>query len=99
LLAAPVQVKVAEEIVQKGLSVRESEEKVRRIKERKISTVKSSEKKETADKYIRNIEEKMKDHFSTMVRIKDRGKTGKLVIEYFSRDELQRILEKIGINM
>lgn len=97
LITAPLQMKVAEEIVQKGLSVREAEEKAKRIKEK--NSVKKVEITLKKDPYILGIEEKMKDYFSTMVRIKDKSKKGKILIEYYSWEELQRIVELLKLEL
>lgn len=84
------QAQAAGMIVKKGLSVREAEALAGRLKhpakEKKTQRVSSD---------IRAVEEKLKKSLGTKVSIATRAKGGKIVIEYYSNDELDRILEKI----
>jgi len=81
-------------ILKKGLSVRQTENLVKRIKQTrgKISPTKTHEK-ETI--FFVDVENELKRWLSTQVRIMKRGKGGKIVIQFYSLEELDRILEKI----
>ena len=47
--------------------------------------------------YFRTIEEKLRLFFGTRVKIKSKTKfTGEIIIDYYSDDDLERILEKCG---
>ena len=48
-------------------------------------------KKKSAD--IVGVEEDLKDIFGTKVNLVEKGKRGKIEIEYYSRDELERLIE------
>ena len=79
-------------IEKKGLSAREVEMLMRNKKK-----AKSTQKKE--DIFTKNIEESMKSYLGTKVKIVPKTKEkGKIVIEYFSNDDLDRIMDIIGMD-
>jgi ParB family chromosome partitioning protein len=79
---------LARDIVEKGLSVRETEALIR--KAQSPAPVKEPPQK---DVHTRAAEEKLRLALGTRVRIARRGKGGRLEIEFASEDELQRIYE------
>ncbi|WP_295162428.1 ParB/RepB/Spo0J family partition protein [uncultured Brachyspira sp.] len=86
----------AKEIIEKGYSVRECE---KIVKERKnnISSdmqIKNNDKKK--DPNIRKLENDLEKIFSTKVNIIDKnGQEGKIIIEYYSSDDLSRIMDML----
>jgi len=87
-----VQLKAVEEIIKKGLNVRETELLVKRI-----TTVKSTKKVNIADAEYLAIEDKFREAFGTKVKIMNSKKSGKILIEYYSLDELDRIISLVEI--
>ena len=90
---------LARRIIETGMSVREAEVQVRRLKE---GSGGSSEKvkgkpPEAEQTAIRDLEKRMSDHFNTRVVLKHTPKKGRIIIDYFGNDDLDRILEKLGI--
>ena len=92
---------LARQIIESGMSVREAEAQVRSLKENRTSGsvagssgTRSSEAEQMA---IRDLERRIGDHFNTRVSLKHGAKKGKLTIEYFGNDDLDRILEKLGV--
>jgi ParB family chromosome partitioning protein len=83
------QMQVAALIVKKGLSVREAEALAIRLK----NPIK--EKKTKVSLELKSVEEKLRKSLGTKVSIAAKAKGGRIVIEYYSNDELDRILEKI----
>lgn len=83
------QAKAAEEIISKGINVRDTEKLVKRL----LSTKKATRKKYKINAEIQEIEERLKSIFGTKVRIMDNNRKGKIIIEYYSYEELDRILE------
>lgn len=81
---------IAEEIVNKGLNVRETEKLIKKIN---ISRQKNIQKEK--DVNILEIENKLKDLFGTKVEIQNNKNNGKILIEYYSKEELDRIMELI----
>ena len=89
---------IATKIMDEKLSVREVEKLVKKIQKEKEEAAKIKPVKEKpADEFIyRDLEEKMKSVIGTKVSInrKNNGK-GKIEIEYYSSDELERIIDMI----
>lgn len=81
------------EIKNKQLSVRQTEELVRKLYRTNGSAVKSSSKTNINEAYKR-IEDNLATYFSTKVTLKhnSNGK-GNITIEYYSQEELNKILE------
>ena len=90
---------LARRIIETGMSVREAEKQVRRIKESSGgSSTSKSKTAEAQEAVIRDLEKRIGEHFSTRVLLKHSAKKGKLTIEYYGNDDLDRILEKLGVN-
>lgn len=83
------QVQAASMIVKKGLSVREAETLASRLKHP------PRQKKTGQGHELRSAEEKLKKSLGTKVSIAPKAKGGRIVIEFYSAEELDRILEKI----
>ncbi len=86
------QEEIAKKIVLKGLSVRQAERVVRNIVEKKEKTKKKNLK---TDPEVQELEEKLIKRFSTKVIIRHRKRKGKIEIEYYGEEELQRLLEML----
>jgi ParB family chromosome partitioning protein len=84
------QLQAAEAIVKKGLSVREAEALANRLKNPEKG------KKARQSHELKALEEKLKKALGTKVIIAAKAKGGRIVIEYYSAEDLDRILEKIG---
>jgi ParB family chromosome partitioning protein len=84
------QLVAAERIVRQGLSVREAEALAAKLKH----PVK--EKRKAVATEYRAVEERLKRSLGTKVTVVPKAKGGRIVIEYYSAEELDRILEKIG---
>lgn len=78
-----------------GLSVRDTESLVKNFNNKKITAPKSEEKQEkSAD--IKELEDKLRHHLSTEVKINSKNnRSGKIVIDFYSEDDFERILEQI----
>ena len=85
------------EILRNGLSVRQTEELARRINQADKNHPHRSVKLKLPPAF-QKIQDKLATHFSTKVKL-DRGKSGKgsILIEFYSDEELDSILEKIDI--
>ena len=84
------QLQAAASIVKKGLSVREAEALAHGLKNP------PKEKKTRPNNELKSVEEKLRKSLGTKVSITSKSKGGRIVIEYYSSEELDRILEKIG---
>ena len=87
------QVIVANRILDEKLSVRETEKLVKSLLEGKEKKKKETKKDENAVFY-KDLEEKIKEIVGTKVSIQHKSKDkGKIEIEYYSEEELERIIE------
>lgn len=84
------QIQIANYAVEEGISVREIE---KLIKDMLNSKKKSAKRKieKTAD--VKRLEEDLKTVLGTRVLLNQKGKKGKIEIEYYSREELERLIE------
>lgn len=88
-----LQYKLAQKIIDEKLSVRELEKLIKSVFKEK------EEKKEDGkvNPYVKDVENKLQDYFGTKVNINSKNKKGKIEIEYYSDDDLNRILELMNI--
>ena len=84
------QIILAEKIASEGLSVRETEKLVNDA-DKKSGRKQKTAKAKSAD--IAGIEAELKEILGTKVTLNHKGKRGRLEIEYFSREELERLIE------
>lgn len=91
------QSRLAHQVVEEGMTVRELEKKVSALNE----PADKIEVKPVVERpaYLRENEDRLMDKFGTNVQIKDRGDHGKIEIEYLSEDDLMRILDILEIRI
>lgn len=85
-----------QEVLSKGLSVRQTEALVKQLKEDKDKPPKMPSPETTEDRQIIALSEKLSQHFGTKVEIKRRGKKGKVELEFYSDDDLNRLLDLLN---
>lgn len=78
-----------EEIVARGLSVREAERRAKELAKPK-SLVKERKESQT---YLSFLESELREIFGTKVKVYGTEGKGKIVLEYYSQEDFQRILE------
>ena len=86
------------DVVSSGMSVRETEELVRRRGERIVSRETAGKRLPVpakVDPDLKEAEDRIRKAFGTKVRIHPAGKGGRIEIEYYSPEELDRILELV----
>ncbi len=99
LIALPskdLQIRLWESIVEKGLSVRKTEEMARKaltVIEGKTKSATRSAPTTTTDPHIDALEDRLRHTFATKVKIKHREDGGTVEIEYYSLDDLNRLLD------
>lgn len=84
------QISLAEAAVKQGLSVRQIEKLAQETK-----TGRTKKKANTAAKSpdVRRVEEDLKEVLGTKVNLNQKGKKGKIEIEFYSREDLERLIE------
>jgi len=84
------QIAAANEIIKGGLSVRQVEQKAKSKKEGKVArNAKSPD--------LLDLEERLQKYFGTRTEINRQRKGGKIEIVYYNEEDLDRILEIIGL--
>ena len=91
------QLLASDQILKKSLTVRAAEKLAHDF------GAPGREKKGTApkpevDAHIRAIQSKLRDHFATHVQVQHGAKKGKIELEYYGDDDLQRLLDLLGIS-
>ncbi|MBU2235603.1 chromosome partitioning protein ParB, partial [Patescibacteria group bacterium] len=81
------QLNTFKKILRGGLNVQETT--------RVVHTLKPPKKNATIDFALQDKEEQLRTALSTKVKIEQRGIKGKIIIEYYSSDELDSLINKI----
>ena len=91
-----LQFEVANRILSENLSVRDVEKLVKSIQRGNTGRKKEPKKDTATDLVCTSMEEKMKASLGTKVRVNRRNnKAGRIEIEYYSMEELERIYDLI----
>ncbi|MEK4455289.1 ParB/RepB/Spo0J family partition protein [Paenibacillus sp. FSL L8-0506] len=85
---------LAEQCVEQQWSVRELEETVKSLDRKPTNGTKIKVVKR--DPYIDNVEEVLRERFKTTVKIKQGKEKGKIELNYYSAQDLERLLELLG---
>lgn len=87
---------VAKKAVSQSLNVRQLEALIKQLNENvSRETKKKTEKK---DIFVQATESQLREFFGTNVQIKKTKNKGKIEIEFYSEDDLERILEILNVN-
>ena len=98
LLAEPGQIKFASDAVKNQTSVRELEKKVRaHTLAPEVLDEKKKKKRALASVELKQLVERMRYTFRTKVSLIGTDKKGRIYIDYYSRDDLERISEILDI--
>ncbi|MBC7948054.1 MAG: ParB/RepB/Spo0J family partition protein [Chitinophagaceae bacterium] len=91
------QLYIFKQIREKGLSVRQTEALVRNLYKQSGAVKKTS--KSSLSPIYQKIEDNLASHFSTRVKLKNSNNgSGQIIIEYYSQEELNKILGQIVKN-
>lgn len=99
-LESPEQMdEVLEVVVKRKLNVRQTEKLIREIMQGSgTQDTGRDEHDNEADIYLTHIAEELKKTLGTRVRISNKGNRGKIEIDYYSADELERLIGLLGYN-
>lgn len=85
---------VAQKVIDENLNVRQTEGLVKNYGKKEV--VKEITTKPSMDIYYKDIKVRLENHFNTKVNINNNSKNkGKIEIEYYSPEDLQRIIEML----
>lgn len=93
---------LAQEVVERDLTVRQLEELVQQMNEEaQIQPQEDQEEKKEVKKssHYLALEEQMEEYFGTSTKISQRGQKGKIEIEFLSESDLIRILDLLNIQL
>ena len=93
LADSPLMRQARDEVVRRGLSVRETESLVRRLQSGTTGRPRSG----PLSPELADLQERLKRHFKARVAINRTGKKGKIEISFSDTTELTRIIELLGI--
>ncbi len=85
-----LQLALAERIIKEGLNVRQVEALVSDLGKPKSKA--SNTQNPLMRKFYKDVEDSLGSRFGTKVKIREGAKKGKIEIEYYSKDDLERIL-------
>lgn len=90
-----IQYELSQKVIDENLSVRELERLVKKIVEGKTKEEKVKESE--LNLFYKEIKNQLQNYFGTKVNISNKNNKGKIEIEYYSEDDLQRILDIINM--
>jgi len=89
---------MARRIIEEGLSVRETESQIKRLNQRSTtSTSKAGPNQSSEDGAIQALTRDLENHLRAPVQVKQSGKKGRIVIQFNGNDDLERILQQLGL--
>ncbi|EKQ57774.1 MULTISPECIES: ParB/RepB/Spo0J family partition protein [unclassified Clostridium] len=90
------QYEIAQKVIDEKLSVRELERLVKKIND-EAGKNKNDESANELNPYYKEIRNQLQSYFGTKVNILSKKNKGKIEIEYYSEEDLQRILDIINM--
>jgi len=87
---------LARRVVEKGLSVRDTERLVQGLKRSRSTSAEAARKHQNAeDAALKDIQKRLQTQLGTQVNLRHTPKHGRIVIDYYGNEDLERILEKL----
>lgn len=96
LESAELQIQAAQTIVDEDLSARDAEELVRRLAKNPRAPKQSQPQTKTPDFFVSEIEDRLKMILGTQVKVKPGKLKSKIEIEYYTEEDLERIIETLS---
>lgn len=90
-----IQEQILAKIIEQDLSVRQIEDLVRKLLEKskdKKKSAKSFSAKDQIEIHLNDLSKQLRSKFSTKVQIKQKNEGGEIRIEYYSNEDLERLL-------
>ena len=82
------------EILKDNLSVRQLESRIRKVKNNLTEASGGENKDPFADAETKVLQEQLEEFLGTKVEVMRDGKSGKIIINFYSQEELNAVLEK-----
>lgn len=90
-----LQIEIANKIIDENLNVRQTEKLIQMLN--KEDSIPKEEFIKTNDPYIMNLKNQLENYFGTKVSINNKKNKGNIQIEYYSAEDLNRILSLISL--
>lgn len=90
---------LARRIVERGHSVREAERLVQSMKSGRATKGTARHLSASEATAVADLEKRLSSNLATKVKVRHSAKKGRIVIEYFGEEDLQRLLEKMGMTV
>lgn len=87
--------RLAKECVEKEYSVRALEEIIKRLAEKKKTAPSAKKNKPALSAELQGLQDTFRESLGTKVSLAGSATRGKITIEYFSREDLERVFEKV----
>ncbi|MGM9946401.1 MAG: ParB/RepB/Spo0J family partition protein [Lysinibacillus sp.] len=87
---------IAQKVIAQNLNVRQLESLVHQLNEGVSHETKEKVKK---DVFLQATESQLRDYFGTSVQVKKQKNKGKIEIEFYSEDDLERILDILNVKL
>lgn len=91
------QIELSRRLIQEGWSVRELEKHLLDLEKKPDRTGKKNSNNAAEAGALLDLQNRLSASLSTPVHLKHSPRKGKIIIEYFGNEDLQRILEQIGV--
>lgn len=88
-----IQYEVSKKVIDDGLNVRQTEKLIKNIQDNKPKEEKPVKK----EIFVRDIEDRLKSYLGTKVTINKGKKKSKIEIEYYTEEDLQRIIDLLEV--
>jgi len=90
------QMEVYHWVVTEGVTVRDVENRVREIKKLPLKPYLRASKIQQPDPALKQVEDDLQEKLGTKVRLHKSGDSGKIMIEFYSKEEMQKIIDKLS---
>lgn len=90
-----LQYEIAQRVIDDEISVRELERIIKNLDNQKEK--KDSKEEKELNSYYKDVRDRLQDYFGTKVNLSSKKNKGKIEIEYYSSEDLQRILDIINL--
>lgn len=90
---------LADQIIRHKLTVRQTEKAVHELNNPapSQSSLPNTKSSSPSNPHLVRLQNQLRDHFATHVNVTDNGKKGKIELEFYGGEDLQRILDLLGI--
>ncbi|MHA6481601.1 ParB/RepB/Spo0J family partition protein [Paenibacillus sp. strain BS8-2] len=88
-----VQKQIVDQVVAAEWSVRELEDAIQKMDHKGKEQPEKGQKQKKRDPYIEHLEESLRERFKTTVKIKQQKDKGKIELQYYNKQDLERLLE------